>query len=142
MLSSFPHPSIQVNRGFLITGAGKSKVAQKQLASLNWLIKNGIPLPAAIITPPPLFSKPHFATSDKKKKSTIISHLKATLCEFFSYLSCIQERLDQSDISLGPGCCFPDLPLASLAPRLDGRQENKRWELQVEKHGLLLNRSN
>lgn len=72
MLSFFPHPSIRVNRGFLITGAGKSK-STSEAAGFSQLthVKNGIPLPAAIITPPPLFSKPQYATSDKKTKSSL-----------------------------------------------------------------------
>ena len=63
MPSFFPYPSIQVNRGFLITGTGKSE-SSLETAGFSQLthVINGIPLPEAVLT---LFSKPQFATSDK-----------------------------------------------------------------------------
>lgn len=139
MPSLFPHLGTRVNRGFLITGAGKRK-SSSEAAGFSQLthVKNGMPLPAAIIMPLPLIFKPQFATSDKKK-----SHpsLKAVFYGCLCYFSCIQEKLNQSVISQVPGYFSPVWLLASLASQLDGRQENKRCELQIENNGLLLNSS-
>lgn len=123
MLSFFPYPSIQVNRGFLITGTGKSE-SSLETAGFSQLthVKNGIPPPEAILTPPLLFYKPQFATSDK---------IHSALCGFFSYFSFIQGRLSQSYISWAPD--FPDLLLVHLA----SRQGNKKYKLQIGKHGVI-----
>lgn len=77
---------------------------------------------AAVITIP-LFSNPQFANTDLKKYSYL--SFNAALYGFFSYFSCIQERLGQSDIRWALSF-FPDLILAPLACRLDSSQSNKR----------------